>query len=178
LEGPEKTRANFRPGPHGGARRGALKWAPKLQPLISMHPRFLLSSLFAAGVMTVAVIAQTQSGSANTVDPYAPKPVPKTTKSTPMVDAGTDSPAATPVNTEVQVNAARLAKLDTDKDGRLSLSEFTAGYTESKVAGSNEAGMASGTSDAATVFKQLDADGDSFLSASELANADARQLKK
>jgi hypothetical protein len=142
-----------------------------------MHTRLLFSSLF-AGAMTIAVVAQTQSGSANAVDPYAPKPVPESTKSTPMVDPGTDSPAATPVNTEVQVNAARLAKLDTDKDGRISLAEFTAGYTESKVASSNEAGMASGTSDAATVFKHLDADGDSFLSATELANADSNQLKK
>lgn len=142
-----------------------------------MNASLRLSVIF-AGIFVTAAWAQTQPGSANAVDPYAPKPVPDSAKTTPIVDAGTDSPAATPVNTEGQVNAARLAKLDSDKDGRLSLAEFTAGYTESRVASSNEAGMQSGTADAAAVFKQLDIDNDNFLSATELANADAKQLRK
>ena len=137
-----------------------------------MNPRSVLPALF-LGALTSVALAQTKSGSANTVDPYAPTPVQGASATTPPLDAGTDTPARTPVHVsvEVDVNAARLVKLDTDKDGRISLAEFTAGYTESKIASSNQSGMASGTGDAAVVFKQLDADNDSYLSATELANA-------
>lgn len=142
-----------------------------------MKTRFNSLFLAAAALGSVA-LAQTQPGSANTVDPYAPTTVKSSTTSTPPVDPGTDTPATTPVSTQVAVNAARLAKLDTDKDGRISLSEFTAGYTEKSVASSHAGGMQSGTRDAAVAFKQLDADNDSYLSATELAAADANRPNK
>src|SRR3954462_758973 len=140
-----------------------------------MNSRFLASA-FILSALTSAALAQTKPGSANSVDPYAPTPVQGTTAATPPLDPGTDPPVRTPVNTRVQIDAARFAKLDTDKDGRLSLSEFTAGYLESKIGGTNRAGMASGTADASVVFKQLDTDNDNFLSATELAKADEKQL--
>lgn len=140
-----------------------------------MNPR--ISSLFAAGLFATAAFAQTQPGSANAVDPYAPVPVPNATTSQPAIQPGTDTPVSTPVNTEVQVNAARFAKMDGDKDGRVSLAEFTADWTAAQVAGTNQGGMQSGTEDATIVFKRIDADGDSFLSASELAASDEKQRK-
>jgi Ca2+-binding EF-hand superfamily protein len=141
-----------------------------------MNVRSILPVFF-IGAMTSIALAQTKPGSANAVDPYAPTPV-QNPAATPPVDAGTDTPMSTPANPDVSVNAARLAKLDKDKDGRISLAEFTAGYTETKVTSTNAAGMQSGTGDATTLFKQLDADNDGYLSATELANADAKQLKK
>jgi hypothetical protein len=128
-------------------------------------------------LLATGVLAQTQPGSANVVDPYPPTQTPNATTSKPVIQTGTDTPVASPVNTDANVDAARFAKLDSDRDGRVSLSEFTAGYTEMSVASTNEAGMQSGTADAAVVFKQLDADNDTFLSAVELANATEKQLK-
>jgi hypothetical protein len=140
-----------------------------------MNPRSFIPALV-LGALTSVALAQTQPGSANTVDPYAPTPVQRATATvTPPVDAGTDTPAHTAVNSGVQVNAARLARLDTDKDGRISLAEFTAGQTETKAASLNQGGMESGVGDAAVIFKQLDADHDNYLSATELASADSRK---
>jgi hypothetical protein len=135
-------------------------------------------SLFAAAGLMTAAFAQTQPGSANAVDPYAPTQAPNATTSQPAPQPGTDTPVSTPVNTDAQVSAAKLAKMDGDKDGRVSLAEFTAEWTKAQVAGTNQGGMQSGTEDATIVFKRIDADGDSFLSAAELAKSDAELLKK
>lgn len=135
-------------------------------------------SLFAAAGLLTAAFAQTQPGSANAVDPYAPTPAPNATTSQPAIQPGTDTPVSTPVNTEVQVTAAKFAKMDGDKDGRVSLAEFTADWTRAQVAGTNQGGMQSGTEDATIVFKRIDTDGDSFLSAAEIAEADAKLEKK
>jgi hypothetical protein len=140
-----------------------------------MNSRSILSI---ASLLATAALAQTQPGSANIVDPYAPAQTPNATTSKPAAQPGADTPVSTPVDTAAPVEAARFVKLDADKDGRITLAEFTSGYTALSVAGTNEAGMQSGTADATVVFKQLDADNDTFLSAVELANATDKQMKK
>jgi Ca2+-binding EF-hand superfamily protein len=142
--------------------------------------RFHQSSLTTLGALALAatVLAQTQPGSANAVDPYAPTQTPNATTSQPAPQVGTDTPVSTPITVDAQVQAAKLARMDSDKDGRVSLAEFTTAYNESRIAGTNQSGMSSGTGDATVVFKEIDADGDSFLSATELADADTKQLKK
>ena len=135
-------------------------------------------SLFAVAGLTATAFAQTQPGSANAVDPYAPTQTPNATTAQPAPQVGTDTPVSTSITVDAQVQAAKLARMDSDKDGRVSLAEFTTTDNESKVAGTNQSGMSSGTGDATVAFKQIDADGDSFLSATELADADTKQLKK
>ena len=117
-------------------------------------------SLFAAAGLVTAAFAQTQAGSANTVDPYAPTPVPNATTSQPVPQPGSDTPVASPVSNDAQVSAAKFARMDGDKDGQVSLAEFTAVWTSSQVAGTNQGGMQSGTEDAAIIFKRIDTDGD------------------
>jgi hypothetical protein len=118
--------------------------------------RFTFSALLAAATLSVTAFAQTTATPAT--PPAPPRPDAPGTPINPEQTTPVAAPAA-------QVRELVFAEADTDKGGRVSLTEYS-NFVESRVANRSIGPLSEQTIER---FRQLDQDNDAFLSPSEAA---------
>jgi hypothetical protein len=129
-----------------------------LNPFVFMN-RFTFSALLAAATLSVTAFAQT------TATPATPPAPPRPDAPGTPINPEQTTPVAAPAEPAAQVRELVFAEADTDKDGRVSLTEYS-NFVESRVANRSVNPLSEQTIER---FRQLDQDNDAFLSPSEAA---------